>query len=187
MKIRIYGDPVLRQKAENVAAFDGDLKALAEEMAATMREAEGLGLAANQVGRFLNLFVLDWEAIGKPGGWQAFVNPRILDASGDRLVEEGCLSLPGIREELTRFEKVRLSAQDLAGNSFEIEAEGLVAQAFQHEVDHLAGILFIDRMASGTRALLRGKLRELTHSTEEERERKRKADRGPEGRGEPGL
>ena len=185
LNIRIYGDPSLRQKGKNVTAFNGDLEALAEEMVATMREAEGLGLAANQVGRLVNLFVLNWEAIGKLQGWQAFVNPRILEASSERLVEEACLSIPGIREEVNRFERVRLSAQDLEGKAFEMEAEGLVAQAFQHEVDHLNGVLFIDRMMSGSRELLRGKLRGLAKKGESARPRK--TNRGSEDRGEPEL
>lgn len=190
MKVRLYGDPLLRQKAREVASFDGELRGLAEEMAVTLREAEGLGLAANQVGKLSNLFVLDWEALGQVKGWQAFVNPRILKAENERTVEEGCLSFPGIREDVKRFEKVWIKAQDLDRKPFESEAEGLLAQAFQHEIDHLNGVLFIDRMSAVSRDLLKGKLRDLAsrrHRGEEEGERKRKADRGPEDRGEPEL
>lgn len=185
LKIRIYGDPILRQKTKDVAVFDASLKVLAEEMVAAMRDAEGLGLSANQVGHSVNIFVLDWEAMGKPLGWQAFVNPRILEAQNERLLEEGCLSFPGIRDKVKRFEKVRLKAQDLEGKPFEIEAEGLLAEAFQHEVDHLNGVVFIDRMPSGTRELLRGELRDLVRKGEHARTRK--ADRGSEARGDPGL
>jgi peptide deformylase len=185
LKIRIYGDPVLRQKTKDVTVFDANLKALAEEMAAAMREAEGLGLSANQVGHPVNMFVLDWEALGKPLGWQAFVNPRIIEARSERLLDEGCLSFPGIRDQVKRYEKVRLQAQDLEGNPFEMEGEGLLAEAFQHEVDHLNGVVFTDRMPSGTRELLRRELRDLAKKGESARTRK--ADRDSESRGDPGL
>lgn len=165
---------MLRQKAKDVTAFDGKLRSLAEEMVATMREAEGLGLSANQVGKLVNMFVLDWQALGKPGDWQAFVNPRILAGEGERMVDEGCLSFPGIRDEVKRFQRVRLGALDLEGRPFELEAEGLLAQAFQHETDHLAGVLFIDRMASVTRDLHKGELRELTRPGGEGKDGKEK-------------
>lgn len=174
LEIRIYGDPILRQKTQDVTVFDESLRKLAEEMAATMREAEGLGLSANQVGRSVNMFVLDWEALGKPLGWQAFVNPQILEAQNERLLDEGCLSFPGIRDKVKRFEKVRLRAQDLEGKPFEVEGEGLLAEAFQHETDHLAGVVFIDRMPTGARELLRKELRDLAKKVE--RARTKEAD-----------
>lgn len=139
--IRVYGDPVLRQKVAPVTAFDGALSRLAEDMVATMRAAPGVGLAANQVGVQKSLFVYD---IGE--GPQTVANPRITESSGEWTYEEGCLSVPGLYWPIVRPKEVLLTGQDLDGEEFSVEADELLARVFQHEVDHLDGVLLVERL-----------------------------------------
>jgi len=135
-------DPVLRQKAKRVTKIDGALERLIEDMIDTMHAAAGIGLAANQVGVPRRLLVIQI-----PGeGVITLVNPRINRHEGERLVDEGCLSVPGYRGELMRYVKVWVEGLDRTGKEVRDEAEDLLAQAFQHEVDHLNGILYIDRL-----------------------------------------
>ncbi|HZT64845.1 MAG TPA: peptide deformylase [Acidimicrobiales bacterium] len=139
--IRVYGDPVLRQKVAPVTAFDGGLARLAEDMIATMHAAPGVGLAANQVGVQKSLFVFD---IGD--GPQVVANPRISESRGEWTFEEGCLSVPGLYWPIVRPKEVLLSGQDLDGEDIEIEGDELLGRVFQHEVDHLEGVLLIERL-----------------------------------------
>jgi len=144
LTIRTLGDPILRSKATPVTAFDDDLAQLALDMHETMHDV-GVGLAATQVGRLLRLFVYDSGDEGERG---TLVNPQIVWASEEtEEAEEGCLSLPGTYYPVTRATAVKVRAQDLAGAPIEKEAEGFLARIFQHEIDHLDGILFIDRLA----------------------------------------
>lgn len=139
--IRYAGDPVLRIKAPDVEDIDGRLVTTCESMLVTMYEAPGIGLAATQVGIQKNFFVYDID--GEP---HVIVNPRIVESSGQWDYEEGCLSIPGIYLNLTRPKKVTLTGLDLDGNEITIEADELLARLFQHEMDHLNGILMVDHL-----------------------------------------
>jgi peptide deformylase len=145
-EIRVIGDPVLRQRAADVTDIDGKLARLAEDMLTTMYEAPGLGLAAPQVGVGKRLFVYD---VGE--GPQAIVNPEIVETRGEWAYDEGCLSIPGLAFELLRPKEVHLKGYDLDGNELSIEADELLARAFQHEMDHLDGVLFIERLTPDDR------------------------------------
>jgi peptide deformylase len=149
LPIRIFGDPVLRERAREVEEFDERLARLAEDMLATMRAAKGVGLAANQVGVLKRIFT--WEHFGETeedhaaGAW---VNPEVVETSEDvQEGEEGCLSFPGLFFPTERPFRVRLRAQDVHGEQHEAIGEGMLARIFLHELDHLNGILFIDHLA----------------------------------------
>jgi peptide deformylase len=146
-KILHYPDKRLRNKAEKVTKFDASLAALIEDMAETMYAAPGVGLAAPQIGESVRLFIVD-IATGddEPSDLRVFVNPEIIERHGDITWEEGCLSFPGIHEEIDRSERVKVRAQDRDGKTFELEAEGLLAVAIQHELDHLEGKLMVDHL-----------------------------------------
>lgn len=139
--IRKYGDDVLRKKCREIDKIDARLLTLIEDMKETMYDADGVGLAAPQVGILKRLFVVD---IGD--GPLVFINPEIIETSGSQIDEEGCLSLPGETEEVMRPNYVRARALNEKGKEFEIEAEELLARAILHEYDHLNGTLFIDRV-----------------------------------------
>ncbi|MFC1978807.1 peptide deformylase [Chloroflexota bacterium] len=146
-KILEFGEPILEQKAKRVRIFDNELKKLADDMLETMRKACGVGLAAPQVGTSLRLTVIempDEEPI-------ILVNPEITEQKGERKVTEGCLSYPGYRGETTRSELVKVKACDLNGDKIKIKADGLLAQALEHEIDHLNGILYINRLIDKTK------------------------------------
>ena len=145
-EIRVIGDPVLRARASEVTDIDGKLAKLADDMLATMYEAPGLGLAAPQVGVQKRLFVYD---VGE--GPMTIVNPEIVETHGEWAYDEGCLSIPGLAFELLRPKEVHLKGYDLDGNEVSIEADELLARAFQHEMDHLDGVLFIERLDDDTR------------------------------------
>ena len=145
-EIRLIGDPVLRERATEITDVDGKLVRLAEDMLTTMYEAPGLGLAAPQVGVQKRLFVYD---IGE--GPQVVVNPVVRETRGEWAYDEGCLSIPGMSFELIRPKEVHLVGYDLDGNELSIEADELLARAFQHELDHLDGVLFIERLSDEDR------------------------------------
>ena len=161
LQLRYYGDPVLRQKAAPVAEAGSDLAAFVQGMYECMYRAEGIGLAAPQVGRLWRVFVLDVLPEEAPRVKRAFVNPVIVAKEGSAVMEEGCLSIPGIRHDVKRAERVVVDALDENGAPFRLEADGLVARAIQHETDHLDGVLFIDRLSAIQRKLLDGKLKRL--------------------------
>jgi peptide deformylase len=140
-EIRTYGDPVLKTAAAEVTEVDGKLVRLAAEMLQTMYDAPGLGLAAPQVGVMKQMFV--YELDGKPG---TLVNPTIKESSGEWVYDEGCLSIPGLYVEMVRPKEVLVHGWDLDGNELEFEADELAARLFQHELDHLHGVLMFDRM-----------------------------------------
>jgi len=140
-EIRRIGDPVLRQRAKEVTEVDEKLVRLAEDMIETMYAAPGVGLAAPQVGVQKRLFVYD---VGD--GAHTVINPEIVESDGEWAYEEGCLSIPGLSFELVRPKRVHLVGYDLDGNELSIEADELLARAFQHEIDHLDGILYIERL-----------------------------------------
>ena len=141
-----YPDPRLREKGLRVAAVTDEVRRLVDDMAETMYAAPGVGLAATQIGEAVQLFVVDTAEEGAPSDFRVFINPEILEREGDVTWNEGCLSFPGVNEEIERAAKVRVRAQDRDGKWFELEAEGLLAVAIQHEYDHLQGVLMIDHM-----------------------------------------
>jgi peptide deformylase len=146
-EIRRIGDPVLRARATEVTDVNGALAKLAEDMLTTMYDAPGLGLAAPQVGVQKRLFVYDVEESGP----QVIVNPEIRETSGEWAYEEGCLSIPGLAFELIRPKEVHLVGYDLDGNELSIEADEILARCFQHELDHLDGVLFLERLSDEDR------------------------------------
>jgi peptide deformylase len=147
LSVRLYGDPVLRRVADPVTAVTPDIRKIIEDMTDSMWHQVGIGLAAPQVGISLRILVMD---NGK-GGARAVLNPVITDRRGSLREEEGCLSLPGIFAEVERSKWVRVSALDGEGEPIGFEAQGLQAKIIQHEIDHLDGVLFIDRLPPVTR------------------------------------
>jgi peptide deformylase len=151
-----YPDPRLRTTAQPVATVDDALRQLADDMIESMYAAKGIGLAATQVNVHKRLLVIDVS----PGHDQpqVFINPEILAREGLEAVQEGCLSLPGIYDKVSRATKVRVRAQGRDGKPFELEAEGLLAVCIQHEMDHLEGRLFVDNLSELKRLLIRRRL-----------------------------
>lgn len=141
-----YPDPRLREKAKPVEAVTPALLELIEDMAETMYAAPGVGLAATQIGEPHRIFLIDIAGEDEPSDLRVFVNPEIIDRQGDQSWEEGCLSFPGVTEEIKRAEKVTVRALGKDGKPFELEADGLLAVAIQHENDHLDGVLMIDHL-----------------------------------------
>ncbi|PMP73022.1 MAG: peptide deformylase [Calditerrivibrio nitroreducens] len=144
LEILKYPDPRLRVKCKPVDKFDEDLKKFVNDMAETMYNAPGVGLAAPQVGIDKRLFIIDISK--EKNDLKVFINPTILKMEGEVCDEEGCLSVPGEYANVTRAEVVEAVAQDINGNEFIIKADGLLARAIQHELDHLNGTLFLDRL-----------------------------------------
>jgi len=153
-----YPDERLRKPGRKVEQLTDELRQLIDDMAETMYAAPGVGLAATQVGEPWQIFVVDCAAEGEPSDLRVFVNPEILAKDGTQTYEEGCLSFPGAREELERAATVRVRAQDRYGKWFELEADGLLAVAIQHEYDHLQGVLMIDRLGPLKKRLLHRKM-----------------------------
>jgi peptide deformylase len=141
-----YPDERLREKGKRIDALTDEVKRLVDDMAETMYAAPGVGLAATQIGEPLQLFVIDTAEDGQPSDFRVFINPEILEREGALTWSEGCLSFPGVNEEIERAAKVRVRAQGRDGKPFELVAEGLLAIAVQHEYDHLQGVLMIDHM-----------------------------------------
>ena len=141
-----YGNPILRKKCSQVTDFS-KLSGLINDMFDTMYEEEGIGLAANQVGVDLNLFIIDITGIEEDEKTRVFVNGKIIDARGESWFEEGCLSIPDIRLNVKRPDIIRFKYQDEKGEEYEEEFDGLLARAIQHEVDHLNGVFIVDRVS----------------------------------------
>ncbi|MGH7740699.1 MAG: peptide deformylase [Candidatus Eiseniibacteriota bacterium] len=161
LPVRIYGDPVLRQKAAAIAEVNDELRALVADMRETMKAYSGVGLAANQVGIPKRLLVVDVPLDDERRAQLALINPVIQQRTGTETGEEGCLSIPGVWEDVTRARSIRLEALDEQGRAIEIEADGYLARALQHEVDHLDGVLFVDRLSALKRQFLRRQLEAL--------------------------
>ena len=150
-----YPDKRLREPAQPVTRFDAELTRLIDDMAETMYAAPGVGLAAPQIGVSLRLFLIDVAAgEDQPSQLRVFVNPEIIKRVGEVEYEEGCLSFPGIHEEISRAERVKVLARDAQGKPFELEADGLLAIAIQHENDHLEGKLMVDHLSLLRRRLV---------------------------------
>ncbi len=157
-----YGDPVLREKSAPIETIDQSVRDLVTDMIDTLRDAEGIGLAANQVGVAQRLFIIDLAKIDPVhGDLVVFINPEIHTTDGACELEEGCLSFPDIYQKITRAESVRVTALDLDGNEFTVETDGMYARAILHEYDHIEGVLFIDHISPFQRTLLRGRLKRL--------------------------
>jgi peptide deformylase len=160
----IYPDPRLREECEPVERIDDQLRAFLDEMVETMHQSNGIGLAAPQVGSLIRAIVVDVgadETNTTPTRLYKLLNPEILASSGDIEMEEGCLSIPEVREVVRRPSTVTVKAIDENGQPLTIAADGLLAVCLQHEIDHLNGVLFIDRLSSIKRELIRSKLRKL--------------------------
>jgi peptide deformylase len=154
LPIHLLGSPVLREPSAPVPEVTDEVRRLVEDMFETMDGAEGVGLAANQIGMAIRVAVVDAE-----GSRLAMINPTIAEASGKAREEEGCLSIPDVYGEVTRPERIVLEATDQHGAPYRLEAAGLLARAIQHEIDHLDGILFLDRLSPMKRRLLVAKYR----------------------------
>lgn len=156
-----YGDPVLEKPGAAITKFDAALEELAEDMFATMYAAQGVGLAAPQIGRSLRIAVVDVTSGKNPEAKIVLVNPEIIHAEGEKREEEGCLSIPGFRGYVVRPQFVTVKAQNTKGESFEIRGEDLLARAFCHEIDHLHGILFLQHLSMLKRDLIKRKIKKL--------------------------
>jgi peptide deformylase len=161
-----YPEPVLAQKADPVTVFDAELKKLTDDMFESMYAAEGIGLAAPQIGVSKRLFIVDLSFGKEKKDRLVLINPEIVAREGRQVEEEGCLSLPDIRDKVSRSFTVRIRAQDEYGKWFEMDGEELLSRAFQHELDHLDGILFIDRLSRLKRDLILRRIRKLQKNGE---------------------
>jgi peptide deformylase len=156
-----YGDPILEKPGAPVKKFDAELEQLAEDMFASMYAAQGVGLAAPQIGLSLRIAVVDVTAGKNPEAKIVLANPEIIHAEGEVREEEGCLSVPGFRGYVLRPQFVTIKAQNAKGEEFEIRGENLLARAFCHEIDHLNGILFLQHLSMLKRDLIRRKIKKL--------------------------
>lgn len=154
-KLRFIGDPILRRETQKVDRFDESLSLFINNMIKTMHKEEGIGLAAPQIGHSKKILVIDVsgfedEEFNEP---MAFINPEIKNSWGESIIEEGCLSIPNVREDVTRPSGVKVHYQDETGEEFTEEFEGWMARVLQHEIDHLNGILFLDLISPLKRKL----------------------------------
>jgi len=161
LKILKYPEHVLEEPGEPVTAFDADLRKFVADMFETTYASQGIGLAAPQVGVSKRLTVIDLSMGKDPAQKLVLINPELISKEGKQYEEEGCLSFPDIREKVVRASKVRIRAQDENGKWFEMDGEELLARAFQHEIDHLDGVLFIFRMSALKRSLSLRKIRKM--------------------------
>jgi len=153
-----YPDTRLRQKAAPVASITPEIQKLVDDMAETMYAAPGVGLAATQIGEAHRIFLIDIAAEDEPSNLHVFINPEITKIEGEHVGPEGCLSFPGISEDIKRASKVAVRALNREGKPFELAAEGLLAVAIQHENDHLDGVLMIDRMGMLKKRIVQRKM-----------------------------
>jgi peptide deformylase len=161
-----WPDPVLAKRGETVTVFDAKLKKLVDEMFESMYVAQGIGLAAPQIAISQRITVIDVSFKKNPEEKIVLINPEIIERTGKQVEEEGCLSLPEIREKVSRAEWVKVKAQDVTGKWFEIEGTELLARAMQHEIDHLDGVLFIDRLSRLKRDLVIRRIKKLIKNGE---------------------
>lgn len=152
--IRIIGDPVLRKKSETISEFNSDLNETVQQLTETMHIEDGIGLAAPQVGILKRIIVIDISPLEKEEHPRAFINPEIIENDGESTVEEGCLSIPNVREKITRPEKITLLYNDKDGSQISEEYDGWLARVLQHEIDHLNGVLFVDYLSPLKKQLL---------------------------------
>ncbi len=161
-----FPDPILQRPAGPVTVFDADLRQLVDDMFESMYAAQGIGLAAPQIGVAKRLTVVDLSYQKTPEDKLVLINPQVVTSDGKSFEEEGCLSLPDIREKVTRATRIQIRAQDVAGNWVEHDAKNLLARVLQHEIDHLEGILFIYRISALKRDFVLRKIRKLQRAGE---------------------
>ncbi len=161
-EIQTYGKDVLRRKTTQIQVIDASIREIVSNMFETMYAADGIGLAAPQVDKSIRLFVIDLAPLDESEGKRVFINPEI-SSFGDLQdeYEEGCLSIPTIREIVTRPTSIRIAYEDLDGNKYDAEVDGFLARVIQHEYDHLEGILFVDHLSSLKRSLLKKTLKKI--------------------------
>lgn len=159
--IVLYGDPVLETPSKPVTVFDAALATLVEDMFASMYDGRGVGLAAPQIGISQRIAVLDVSFKEDPGARLAIINPEIVAKSGSQVGQEGCLSIPEFRENVTRALEVTVRAQDVTGKPFEVTGTELLSRCLQHEIDHLNGVLFISHLSALKRDLIKRKIKKL--------------------------
>ena len=166
-KILLYGEPELEARSEPVPESEfgaPELEKLVGDMFETMYQAKGVGLAAPQIGELKRVFIVDTTVTdeeGETGEKRVLINPEILEASGEQLGEEGCLSIPGFREKVRRAYKVKVRARDVSGEIFEMDGKDLMARAVLHEHDHLDGVLFLKHLTALKRNLIKRKIEKL--------------------------
>lgn len=159
LKIYTYPEKVLREETKKITTFDEELKTLVVDMADTMYDAPGIGLAAPQVGKTLKLIVVDRSTDEHQQSYLTLVNPEITSHEGTQLDEEGCLSIPELVGKVTRHKKIKVTYQDIDGEARELEAEDRFAVVLQHEIDHINGVLFLDHISSLKRSLYKKKVK----------------------------
>jgi len=160
-EIVVFGDPVLEKKAEPVTQFNDQLKDLVKRMHQTMIDAPGVGLAAPQIGVSRQICIIDLSVGENPEELHVLINPEILEESGSQTGEEGCLSFPEITTVVKRPDWVRVRAQNVDGETFEIEAQDFLARAFCHEIDHLNGVLMTDRVSKLKKEIIKKRISKL--------------------------
>ncbi len=166
--ITVYGDPVLRKTTTDIDQDFEGLEQLVEDMFETMHNAEGVGLAAPQIGLPIRIFVVDLSALGEDEPLlkdfrKGFINPQIVEKVGEKvLMEEGCLSIPGLREDVLRFETIRIRYYDSKWQEYDQVFSGFPARVIQHEYDHLEGVMFVDYCSPLKKRILKGKLTDIT-------------------------
>ncbi len=172
LNVKIYGNPILRKRAEEVEVIDNDIRKFVDNMFDTMYAEDGVGLAAPQVGVSKRIFIIDVSEVdGEPETPMVFINPKIIRQS-DRtsIVEEGCLSIPGIREDVKRSEEAEVEALNEKGELVHYKAKGLFARAVLHENDHLNGVLFVDYLGPVRKMMIKDRLTELEQRSRLEQE-----------------
>ena len=165
LKMRFYGDPVLRTKADTVPLINEEIKKIANDLIDTLFDERGLGLAAPQVGISKRIIAVDTKEEG--GNPLVLVNPEIMETAGSAVMEEGCLSFPEIYGKIERPSEVTVKGMTLEGKECKLSFKGMPARVFLHEIDHLEGILFIDRMSPAHKIVIKSKLKKLMKATKE--------------------
>ena len=170
LRLRIYPDPVLRQRATPIADVNDEVRSGARQMFLVMYEHGGIGLAGPQVGWGKRIFVVNVTGDAEePQEERVFINPEISGLEEEEVAEEGCLSIPDLRADVVRSERIHIAATGLDGEAFELDADGIFARCLQHELDHLDGILIINRLSIASRLALRRPLKELERKFKEEK------------------
>lgn len=161
LPVLLYGSPIIRQKSLPVTNIDETIQQLIDDMIETMYAAPGVGLAAPQVGRLSRVIVLNPSERQDPNSLLALINPELVEVEGEVVEEEGCLCIPDLRERVVRHRRALVRGYDRNGKEVEVEGTDLLARIFQHEVDHLDGILFIDRLSPVKRDIVKRKLKKM--------------------------
>ena len=162
LPIKLYGSPILRKKSKTLTKIDEEDRNLIADMIDTMYSNCGVGLAAPQVGASKRIIVVDVSSTENSTETMVIINPEIIKTKGTKTQEEGCLSIPGTKGEIKRSEKIKVQGIDIEGIEFEIEVNGLVSRVIQHEIDHLSGILFVDKLSEEEQNVMKNKLKHIS-------------------------